>query len=242
MLAYECKIYVIIIILIILIILIMLLNTYNNLTNKNKSIKNQAFYDVVDVCSELLQVHRYEQHMLKEILSFKNETNWNDWPEKDLYDKQGTWKIFPFFAFGLWIEENCKTCPTIATFLRSIPKLKLATLSKLSPRMKLTPHQGWGKYSNYVIRCHFGIVVSKQSWIYVLNNDVWNKQHHNTFDWLIFDDSKMHYAENNSDSDRIILMVDVERPQTIRIGESDIGDTKELNEIIKYFSQTTRNI
>lgn len=52
---------------------------------------------------------------------------------------------------------------------------------------------------------------------------------------MIFDDSKTHYAHNQSNEDRIVLIVDVARPDNIEIGTSDIGDSKELIEIINYF-------
>ena len=49
---------------------------------------------------------------------------------------------------------------------------------------------------------------------------------------IVFDDSKMHYAENNGDSDRIILILDIERPDFVKKGISDIENTNELNEFI----------
>jgi hypothetical protein len=66
----------------------------------------------------------------------------------------------------------------------------------------------------------------------VLVGNTWYKKYHNKFEWLIFDDSKIHSAENLSDADRIVLIIDVERPRNIAIGKSEIGDTKELLEIV----------
>jgi aspartyl/asparaginyl beta-hydroxylase (cupin superfamily) len=52
---------------------------------------------------------------------------------------------------------------------------------------------------------------------------------------MCFDDSKTHYAENSSDSDRVVLIVDIIRPNNIQTGKSDVTDSKELLEIIDYF-------
>ena len=51
---------------------------------------------------------------------------------------------------------------------------------------------------------------------------------HQQYEWLIFDDSKLHFAENPSDTDRLILILDIERPNDSEIAKSKIGDTKEL--------------
>jgi hypothetical protein len=116
---------------------------------------------------------------------------------------------------------------------------------------------GWGSHSNNVIRCHYGIIVPKLCYVSVTNNiipplydnDNIKKSSypnniykmgeeivfHKQFEWLIFDDSKTHYAENMSNEDRIVLIIDVERPKHIKKGVSEIGDTKELMELVKYY-------
>ena len=73
--------------------------------------------------------------------------------------------------------------------------------------------------------------------IYIYVEDDTNKfiQYHKQFEWLIFDDAKLHYAENPSNTDRLILMLDVERPDDIEIGKSKIEYSKELNDIIDYY-------
>jgi aspartyl/asparaginyl beta-hydroxylase (cupin superfamily) len=45
---------------------------------------------------------------------------------------------------------------------------------------------------------------------------------------VIFDDSKTHWAENNSDEDRIILIIDIPRPYYVKPGNSDVEQTGEL--------------
>ena len=172
-------------------------------------------------------------------------TNWQYWPEKALYDgpPHSDWKIFPFYADlagGVWAEDNCQKTPTLTAFIKSLPGLKLATLSKLSPGMKLKPHRGWGNHSNYVLRCHYGLIVpccspQREKSCYIKVND--NIQYHGNDEWMVFDDSETHMAENRSDQDRLVLIIDLERPVHIPPGTSEVGDTKELNEIVEYFRQ-----
>lgn len=203
--------------------------------------KDKLFYDVEEIDTNLNNIKKYKREIKNEVLKILNEDQWHDWPEKDLYEKNNTkettWKIFPFYAFGIWENENCAKCPTILSFLKSLSGLKLATLSKLSPGMKLKKHKGWGNHSNHVIRCHFGIIIPEDCYVFVSDETREEIKYHKTNEWLIFDDSKDHYASNDSNEDRIVLIVDIERPSNISTGKSIVGDTKELEEIINYFKK-----
>lgn len=202
---------------------------YHNLKKINK-----RFYTVHEFYPYLNTITSYHDKIVQEI---KNVHEWTLWPEKHLLKgtkSTSTWTIFPFFAFGSWVPQNCTICPTIYNFIKQIPGLRLATLSKLNSGMKLSPHKGWGNHSNYVIRCHYGIIVPyKKCYIDVENH----KKYHKEKKWLIFDDSKMHHAYNSSNEDRIVLIIDIQRPYWIQPGTSKVGDTKELLDIIQYFKE-----
>ena len=202
---------------------------------------NKLFYKPNEISGQLNKISKIKYDILIEAKKVSTN-NWTDWPETNLYQNNGQWKIFPFYAFGIWVDSNCSQCSAIYNFLKSIKGLKLATLSKLSPHMKLTIHRGWGNHSNNVIRCHYGLIIPDNSYIAVSNDEHYNYklQYHKQFEWLIFDDSKWHWAENQSESDRVVLIIDIERPNNIQKGTSDVGDTKELVELIEYFKK--RNI
>lgn len=215
---------------IVIILLSCILVYYLFIKQKGPMQKNNCFYEVSEVEPQLNLIHAKRDMILAEVNNIKSP--WHDWPERDLYEKKdGEWKIFPFYAFGIWVPQNCQQCPTICQFLQNIPGLKLATLSKLSPGMRLTPHQGWGNHSNNVIRCHYGIDIPENCYVGVESE---KKYHHND-EWVVFDDSKTHYAVNDSNQARIVLIVDVDRPTTIRKGNSQVGDSRELIEIVNYF-------
>jgi len=207
--------------------------------NYNYFYFDKKFYEPDEVSYDINKIYNYDINKIKQESLALSE--WLSWPEKELYDIStnidGTWKVIPFYGFGIWVESVCSKCPTITKYLKGIKNLKLATLSKLSPHMKLIPHRGWASHSNYVIRCHFGIVVPDKCYISVQNNenDIEELRFHKENEWVIFDDSKIHYAENESNHDRIILIIDIERPDNIKIGSSDSEDSKELLDFIDQF-------
>lgn len=245
----DILIVILIIILILIIIYLFIMNNRKkenneNFKNSQKKINkklNKLFYSIDDIGENtdfLMSINQYKDKILQETINvYNNNSLWNTWPEKHLYSNLDGWKIFPFFAFGIWVKDNCEKCPTIYNYIRNIKGLKLATLSKFSPNTKLDLHQGWGSHSNHVIRCHYGLIVPSGCYVYVENEYDKQKRFHKQFDWVIFDDSKFHYAENPSDSDRIVLIIDIERPEHIQQGNSTLGDTKELKEIVDYFKQ-----
>lgn len=200
---------------------------------------NKLYYTVDEVCPDLHKIEGVKEKVLEEVHKV-NSNNWNNWPEESLYGAKGDWKIFPFYAFGAWSMKQCTQCPAIYEFLKQVKGLRLATLSKLTPGMKLHPHRGWGNHSNNVIRCHYGLIVPEGAFISVSEHQShgYKDCFHKQFEWMVFDDSKWHYATNNSYVDeRIVLILDVDRPNTIERGTSDVGDTKELLEIVNYFKK-----
>ena len=54
----------------------------------------------------------------------------------------------------------------------------------------------------------------------------------------MFDDSKLHRAFNESADDRYVLIVDLLRPPTVPYGRAKGGRTKELDGLIKAFSES----
>jgi beta-hydroxylase len=202
--------------------------------NFNKKI-NKLFYEPNEINNNLISIDNYKYKILEETINVYNSSKWNEWPEKDIYN--GDWKIFPFFGFNIWNKENCEKCPTIYNFIKNIKGLKLAILSKLSPKTKLDIHQGWGNYSNYIIKCHYGLIVPDNCYLYVEDENNKKLRYHKQFEWIIFDDSKLHYSENLNDKDRIILMIDVERPNNVEIGKSNVEESAELLELINHYKK-----
>lgn len=202
---------------------------------------NELFYSS-NTFPQLKKIHPIRKNIILEVHNIIPKNDWVDWPEKELYDIENTeWKIFPLYAFGIWVEDNCKMMPFLTKFIKSIPNVKLVILSKLSAGVKLKPHQGWGTYSNNVLRCHYGLIMDENKChISVSDENRKQYQYHKNDHWIIFDDSKTHWTENTSENDRIILIIDIDRPSHIKPGTAEKGDTNELVEIINFFK--TKNI
>jgi aspartyl/asparaginyl beta-hydroxylase (cupin superfamily) len=124
------------------------------------------------------------------------------WPETDLYNRG--WEVFGLWAMGRKLESNCGTCPRTAEAVESIPGLTTAGFSLLAPGARIRPHVG---YTNSVLRCHLGVIVPGGCRIQVGDE---------TREWeqgkcLVFDDTVLHSACNESDAARIVLLIDFVR-------------------------------
>ena len=214
--------------------------SYTNYKEKNNINIDTKFYNV-DIFPELKQIDKYKSKIKIE-LSFllKNELKeWVNWPEKNLYNNDNIWKIYPLYYYGTWIDKNCSNMFYLTKFLKKLKNMKLAILSVLSPHTVLKEHKGWGSHSNNVLRCHYGLRVPNNCYISVKNDEdlIGTIKPHEEYKWLIFDDSKLHFAANNSDYYRIVLIIDMKRPKYLHKGTSDVGDTKELLDIVKYMRE-----
>ena len=104
----------------------------------------------------------------------------------------------PSYAYKLFPE-------TMAIIDRH-PDIRLAMFSLLKPGTVITPHEGPFRGA---IRVHVGIKTpnSPKCWLKVGGEDYYWKDN----EIIGFDDTYTHSVENNSDEDRIILFLDVER-------------------------------
>lgn len=211
-----------------IVIIILLIFFIKSIFKKNKLL-DKTFYNYKNIYPFLEKLKHERKGIRQEVLNIIND-DWKVWPEKYLYKNNNGWKVLPFYGFGFWIENNCKKCPLIHKIIKNIPGLKTASLSRLTPGTKLEPHYGWAKLSNYVLRCQYGILCGDNC-ILGCEDDVVNVTENKI---IVFDDSKLHYAQNNGKDDRIILILDIERPKNVKIGRSTVTDTSELTQFIDY--------
>ena len=121
------------------------------------------------------------------------------WPETSLY--QGSWQVFGLWAFGSRLDENCRACPATTAVVETIPGLTTAGFSRLAPRTRIEPHEG---YTSTVLRCHLGLIVPAHCGLQVGEEiRTWTEG-----GCLVFDDTVRHSAWNEADEERIILLVD----------------------------------
>ncbi|MCH2172394.1 aspartyl/asparaginyl beta-hydroxylase domain-containing protein [Myxococcota bacterium] len=134
------------------------------------------------------------------------------------------WKTF-MFKSGKFIEENCRHAPRTTDLLRKIPGVYTAFFSVLEPRQHIAPH--WGYYKGFV-RYHLGISIpydNTNGECYIRVNSDPEVNRGRQFDrigegdiyyWkngegVVFDDTHMHEAFNDSDRVRVVLFMDLRR-------------------------------
>lgn len=158
------------------------------------------------------------------------------WPEKHLYDerKGEAWNVTPLIGFGKINHRIKKHFPETFASLEKIPGLKTAAFSILGPGTALTPHQGWAELSNWVLRCHMGIEVPSEARSGVKVEGQFKQSELGK--WMVFDDSKVHLGINDSPNEnRVVLLLDIERPWFVRRGVSKVPRTRELDGFINLF-------
>jgi hypothetical protein len=192
-----------------------------------------------------------------------NIPRWTPWPETQHYSSTNAgedgdvkpWTVFPlchcFPAQQLdnfqWIPLTKAHCPRTCKILQEVlgSTLRTALFSQLAPQTVLQPHTGWADLANHVVRLHIPLVVpghkdddSSQTaglcatWVDgCVETHVQGRA-------LLFDDSKIHRAFNYSNSVRIVLIVDLERPSHLPLGRATGGHSEELDQFIQKMSLT----
>ena len=181
---------------------------------------------------------------------------WTAWPETQHYSKarskssdddsdddepfHPTWNVFPLchcFPANqpekkVWIDKTCAFVPRTVQLLQQHlgPVLRTALFSRLDPETTLEAHTGWSDLANHVIRCHLPLMVPEGglcgTWV---DGCV---ETHEEGRFLCFDDSKTHRAFNYSSGDRIVLILDLARPQYLPLGTATGGHSDELDQFI----------
>lgn len=129
-------------------------------------------------------------------------------PDQDRIAKGDFWKTFIFYGFGFRIERNCARCPKTVELLERIPNLKTAWFSIISPKYHVPAHRGVTKG---LVRIHLGLRIPKEREKCYMRVDkhkcVWEEGK-----CIVFDDTFEHEVHNDTDEERVVLLVDFDRP------------------------------
>lgn len=134
------------------------------------------------------------------------------------------WKSF-MFKSGEFIEENCRMAPKTAALLRQVPGCYTAFFSILDPMQYVTPH--WGYYKGF-LRYHLGVVIPDDNkdgacWLRVNDDreanrvrDLYAIEKGEKYYWhegegVVFDDTHLHDARNDSEQVRVVLWLDLRK-------------------------------
>jgi hypothetical protein len=189
--------------------------------------------------------------LLKDALSIRH---WTPWPESVHYKVNSSngetsmpWTVFPLcYCFPSnqpknlsWVSTTRSYVPETCALLEAIvgPQyLRTALFSQLAANSVLEAHTGWADLANHVLRLHIPLVVPQEpfglcgTWV---DGCV---ETHAVGRPLLFDDSKIHRAFNYSNDARIVLIVDLARPDHLPPGYAVGGHTDELDAFIQQMS------
>ncbi|MBY0368104.1 MAG: aspartyl/asparaginyl beta-hydroxylase domain-containing protein [Roseateles sp.] len=158
---------------------------------------------------QLLQNHwqdiRAEAFELAEAGEIKKSDQYNDAGFNSFF-KTG-WTRFHLKWYGDAHPSARALCPVTTELLQRIPTVKAAMFAALPPGGRLVTHRDPFAGS---VRYHLGLVTPNDDRCYISVDG-------ERYSWrdgegVIFDETYLHYAENQSDQMRIILFCDVERP------------------------------
>jgi beta-hydroxylase len=118
------------------------------------------------------------------------------------------WRSFFLWAYGVRIDANCARCPETARILERIPGLLSAFYSVMLAGAHVPRHTGPTKA---ILTGHLGLIVPlrrERCHMRIGDHDViWEEGR-----IVIFDDMYPHEVWNDTDEDRIILLLHVKRP------------------------------
>jgi beta-hydroxylase len=117
------------------------------------------------------------------------------------------WKRFYLKWYDASHPSAQRLCPQTYALLQAIPSVKAAMFAELPPGAKLNPHRD--PYAGS-LRYHLGLATPNDDRCFI---EVDSQR----YSWrdgqgVLFDETYIHWAYNGSESDRIILFCDVERP------------------------------
>lgn len=125
------------------------------------------------------------------------------------------WKRFYLKWYGAKHPSAESLCPKTVALLKQIPTVKAAMFAELPPGGKLNPHRDPFAGS---LRYHLGLSTPNDDQCYI---DVDGIRHvWRDGESVLFDETYVHEAHNKTDTKRIILFCDVERPLKWRWAES----------------------
>lgn len=120
----------------------------------------------------------------------------------------GEWAASYLWAFGKQVEETCRRCPETARLLGSIPgvaEFGTTLYSALAPHTHIAPHFG---YSNAKLRCQLPLRVPGRCRLKVGEHEIEQVEGR----CIVFDDSFLHSAWNDSEEPRFVLVFDFFHP------------------------------
>ena len=117
------------------------------------------------------------------------------------------WKRFHLYWYGKEMLSAQASCPKTVALLKSIPSIKAAMFASLPPGATLVRHRD--PYAGS-LRYHIGLVTPNDPKCFIEVDG--ERYFWKDGEPVIFDETYIHLAANQTDHQRIVLFCDVERP------------------------------
>jgi aspartyl/asparaginyl beta-hydroxylase (cupin superfamily) len=129
-------------------------------------------------------------------------------PDQYRISNTDEWKTFWYRGFGHRSQVFAELCPETARQVDAIPDVETAFFSILAPGKHIPAHRGVYKG---IINCHLGLLIPKE------RERCRIRVGRKTFSWAggecrIFDDTRKHEVWNETDEERVVLMIQFQRP------------------------------
>ncbi|GLR63634.1 aspartyl/asparaginyl beta-hydroxylase domain-containing protein [Marinospirillum insulare] len=171
---------------------------------------NQPYFDT-KLFPQLKIFEEHWEEIRDEALALHKETHIKASDELDdlgfnSFFKAG-WKRFYLKWYGANLPSAQRLCPRTIELINSVPEIKGAMFTMLPPGGRLVNHRD--PYAGS-IRYHLGLATPNSDECYI---DVDGEK----YSWrdgeaVMFDETYIHYAANNTEENRIIFFLDVKRP------------------------------
>ena len=138
-------------------------------------------------------------------------------------NRSPNWSAYHLYRHGERVEEHCQRCPATVALLESLPLMRIPEhspeilFSVLRPKTHIPPHTG---VINGRLTVHLPLIVPENCGALRAGDEAraWR-----TGECLIFDDSFVHEAWNQSEQTRVVLILDAWNPHLSEAERAGLG-------------------
>ena len=129
-------------------------------------------------------------------------------PDQYRISTADNWKTHFLYGFGKKLETNCKLAPVTADIIERAGKIHTAFFSILAPGYHIPAHTGVTKG---ILRTHLGLIIPEEheKCRIRVGDQFMNWENGKVF---VIDDFYDHEVWNDSDEERVVLLLDFNRP------------------------------
>jgi len=172
--------------------------------------KEPSFYP----STSFLWAADFEKHydlILEELTQFLVAEAPKPYFKGEMVNKTNAYRTISLRWWDLEFRKNQGAFPVTSSLLLKYPEITTLSFNFLSPNSAIAPHCG---DTNAIYRCHFGLTIPNES----LGSGLSVKGERVGWvqgKWLIFMDAFLHESVNDADEERIIMLMDVLRPEFV---------------------------